>query len=110
MTVQDLDPFRMQTRSWLEANCPASMRTPMPDDEIVWGGRRASFKNPDAKLWLERMAARGWTVPTWPKEYGGGGLPPHAARHPREGLPRPGSRPPPASSGSPMARPAGPHV
>ncbi len=69
--MQDLDPFRMQTRSWLEANCPASMRTPMPDDEIVWGGRRASFKNPDSKLWLERMVARGWTVPSWPKTYGG---------------------------------------
>src|SRR5258707_14808902 len=86
MTVQDLDPFRMQTRSWLEANCPASMRTPMPDDEIVWGGRRASFKNPDAKLWLERMAARGGTVPTWPKEYGGGGLSACAAPIRQEGV------------------------
>ncbi|PTT71915.1 acyl-CoA dehydrogenase, partial [Pseudomonas sp. HMWF010] len=32
------------------------------------------WKNPDAKLWLERMGAKGWTAPTWPKEYGGGGL------------------------------------
>src|SRR5260370_40541881 len=94
MTVQDLDPFRMQTRSWLEANCPASMRTPMPDDEIVWGGRRASFKNPDAKLWLERMAARGWTVPTWPKEYGGRGPSAAAGPSPREGLRPPHCRPP----------------
>ena len=23
------------------------------------------------RLWLERMAERGWTVPTWPREYGG---------------------------------------
>ncbi len=78
--MQDVDAFQMQTRAWLEANCPSSMRTPMPDDEIVWGGRRAVFKNPDSKLWLERMAARGWTVPSWPREYGGGGLSPDEAR------------------------------
>lgn len=70
----DLAAFRKDTRAWLEENCPASMRTPMPDDEIVWGGRNASFKNPDAKLWLERMGEKGWTAPTWPAEYGGGGL------------------------------------
>jgi alkylation response protein AidB-like acyl-CoA dehydrogenase len=28
----------------------------------------------DSALWLERMAERGWTVPTWPKAYGGAGL------------------------------------
>lgn len=66
--------FREEVRSWLEENCPASMRTPMPENETVWGGRRQTFVNPDAKLWLDRMAERGWTCPTWPKEYGGGGL------------------------------------
>ena len=66
--------FRAVTRQWLESNCPESMRTPMVQDEIVWGGRNPSFKNPDSKLWLERMAERGWTCPTWPTEYGGGGL------------------------------------
>jgi alkylation response protein AidB-like acyl-CoA dehydrogenase len=44
------------------------------EDETVWGGRNAKYKNPEAKLWLDRMASRGWTAPTWPKEYGGGGL------------------------------------
>jgi alkylation response protein AidB-like acyl-CoA dehydrogenase len=72
--MSDLDAFRTQTRAWLEANCPPSMRTPTPDDEIVWGGRNATYKNSDSKLWLERMALQGWTVPTWPKQYGGGGL------------------------------------
>ena len=73
-TTQDLEAFRAETRAWLEANCPPSMRTPMPEDETVWGGRNPVYKNPDSKVWLDRMAARGWTVPTWPKEYGGGGL------------------------------------
>ncbi|MDP1931227.1 MAG: acyl-CoA dehydrogenase family protein [Gammaproteobacteria bacterium] len=72
--MQELDQFRDNARAWLEHNCPASMRTPMTEDEVVWGGRNPTFKNPDSKLWLERMAALGWTCPTWPSEYGGGGL------------------------------------
>ena len=69
-----LDDFRADTRAWLAANCPATMRTPMPESERVWGGRNVSFSNPDSQLWLTRMVARGWTVPTWPTAYGGGGL------------------------------------
>lgn len=76
--MADLEKFRSETRGWLQANCPASMRGDAPgitdDDGMVWGGRKQVFKNPDAKLWLDRMAERGWTAPTWPKEYGGGGL------------------------------------
>ena len=73
--MEALEKFRQETRAWLEENCPPSMRTPMAsEDETVWGGRNAKFKNPEAKLWLDRMASRGWTAPTWPKEYGGGGL------------------------------------
>ncbi len=71
---EDLDAFRDEVRDWLEVNCPASMRTPMPDNEIVWGGTGETFVNPESKLWLERMGARGWTAPEWPAEYGGGGL------------------------------------
>ena len=70
----DLEQFRAETREWLEENCPPAMRTPMKDDEIVWGGKREKFKNPEAKLWLERMGEKGWTSPEWPAKYGGGGL------------------------------------
>ena len=66
--------FRQEVRDWLEENCPPSMRTPMPENERVWGGRRAEFINPDSKVWLDRMVEKGWTVPTWPTKYGGGGL------------------------------------
>ena len=72
--MSDLDAFREETRAWLEENCPASMRTPTPENEVVWGGRRQEWVNPDSKIWLERMAERGWTVPRWPTVYGGGGL------------------------------------
>ncbi|MCZ6887937.1 MAG: acyl-CoA dehydrogenase family protein [Gammaproteobacteria bacterium] len=72
--MANLDSFREETRIWLDENCPASMRTPTPEDEGIWGGRKAVYKNPDSKIWLDRMAEKGWTVPTWPVEYGGGGL------------------------------------
>ena len=70
-----LGNFRTETRDWLEENCPASMRTRMVAGEDVGGGRKRKSTNPDAYVWLERMAEKGWTAPTWPKEYGGGGLP-----------------------------------
>ena len=70
----DLTVFREGIRKWLVKNCPPSMRSPMKEDDEVWGGRRAVFDHPDQKVWLERMAARGFTAPTWPRTYGGGGL------------------------------------
>jgi acyl-CoA dehydrogenase len=78
--MQELDAFRARARDWLEANCPPSMRLPATEEEIVWGGKRARYPNPDSKLWLDRMASVGWTVPTWPEQYGGGGLGPAEAR------------------------------
>ncbi len=74
--MTDLNEFQQEVRTWLEVNCPASMRTPMVADEVTIGGRDTTFKNPDTKLWLERMGNKGWTAPTWPKKYGGGGLSP----------------------------------
>ena len=67
-----LGNFRQETRAWLSENCPRSMREPASEDQIVGGGSKQTYDNPDKKLWLDRMAGRGWTAPTWPKEYGGG--------------------------------------
>jgi len=73
--MADLETFRAQTRAWLEANCPPECRGAPPlEADMVWGGRNAVFPTPTHKVWLERMAERGWTAPEWPSEYGGGGL------------------------------------
>jgi acyl-CoA dehydrogenase len=73
--MSDIQIFRSETRAWLEANCPAEMRRPVRSDEdICWGGRRFKFQSEPQRQWLEGMVARGWTVPTWPKTYGGAGL------------------------------------
>ena len=73
--MSDLDAFRMDARAWLEENCPAEMRKDMKSfDDACWGGRNFVFESDAQKTWLERMVSKGWTVPTWPKEYGGAGL------------------------------------
>ena len=97
--MSDLEQFRADTRAWLEENCPQSMRTPMTADEAIWGGRSATFKNPDSKLWLDRMAEKGWTAPTWPTEYGGGGLGKEEAKVLSQELTRIKARPPLISFG-----------
>ena len=94
--MSDLETFRADTRKWLEANYPAGpepRRACDDDDNSIWGGRRAKFKNKDAKLWLDRMAEKGWTAPTWPKEYGGGGLSAAEARVLQQELGRIKARP-----------------
>ncbi len=73
--MTDIETFRAETRVWLEANCPAEMRLPIKADaDVCWGGRRGKFTGDAQRLWLERMGAKGWTVPEWPVAYGGGGL------------------------------------
>ncbi len=78
--MEDLDQFRLAARAWLEANCPASQRLPMQQEEQYWGGRRGTFASADARLWFERMRDKGWTAPEWPTQFGGGGLSPQQAR------------------------------
>ena len=73
--MSDLEQFRQETRTWLEENCPVSMREPVKGfDDYYNGGRNPEIDHPDQKIWCDRMAERGWTVPHWPREYGGGGL------------------------------------
>jgi len=105
--MSDLDSFRMATREWLEANCPASMREPVTSFEDIYnGGRNPEIDHPDQPLWCERMAQRGWTVPHWPREYGGGGLSPEEIKVLREEMARIGARRPLDSFGISMLGPA----
>ena len=104
--MTDSDTFRQETRDWLEANCPESMRQPYRNEaDACWGGRNCKFQHDDQKNWLQRMAAKGWTVPTWPVEYGGGGLDSAQAKILRQELNRIGARPPLESFGISMLGP-----
>ena len=73
--MSNSEEFRQDVRNWLEANCPQAMRQPINSEaDACWGGRNFEFQSDDQKDWLNAMAGKGWTVPTWPEEYGGGGL------------------------------------
>jgi len=56
MTEADeaLDNFQQQARAWLAETFP-----PLKDDHAAWG---------------KTLGTKGWATPTWPSEYGGGGL------------------------------------
>ena len=105
--MTDLQVFRDETRQWLEQNCPPSMRSPINGDgSQCWGGRNAVFSSDEQKLWMERMAAKGWTAPTWPIEYGGGGLDKAQAKVLREEMGNLNARSPLDSFGVWMIGPA----
>ena len=69
-TKSDLNNFRRETRDWLETHCPAGARG---EGYVPLGSSKVDLPD-DTRLWLNNMAERGWTVPTWPKEYGGAEL------------------------------------
>src|SRR5579871_1209509 len=68
----DLETFRAEARRWLEANFPMSLRQPLEAD--VEAMMMGAAPTADHALWRQRMADKGWGTPTWPTEYGGGGL------------------------------------
>src|SRR5260370_20588899 len=105
--MSDLEKFRHETRAWLEANCPPEMRRAMTSEEdTFWGGRNTKFASEPQRLWFERMRDKGWTVPHWPKEYGGGGLDGEQAKIVRQEMSAIGARQPLTSFGISMLGPA----
>ena len=104
--MMDVQEFRAATRAWLEENCPQEMRQPMSEADVCWGGRNWEFQSEAQKLWLDRMVARGWTVPTWPQAYGGAGLSGDEDRILKEEMARISARPPLQSFGIWMLGPA----
>ncbi|PLW83941.1 acyl-CoA dehydrogenase [Kineobactrum sediminis] len=105
--MNNLEQFRAETRAWLEENCPLSMREPVSGfEDIYTGGRHPEVAHPDQQVWCERMAQRGWTVPQWPREYGGGGLGKEEAKVLQQEMARINARRPLDSFGISMLGPA----
>ena len=102
MAEAQLEDFRQETRAWLEENCPPGARGPGP---ISNGSTKIKIEDADTLLWLERMVEKGWTVPNWPKEYGGGGLSKEEYVILLEEMGRIGARPALSSFGTSMIGP-----
>ena len=70
--VRDLESFRAEVASWLQDNFPKTLKG---QGIAPFGGVEGEVEiDPDAALWRDRLASRGWGTPTWPSEIGGGGL------------------------------------
>ena len=104
--MSDADTFRTEARAWLETHCPPSQRQPIVREEQIWAGSKATFPSEEARLWFEAMRDRGWTAPTWPTEYGGGGLDAEQARILEQEMARLNCRPPLYDMGLWMLGPA----
>ena len=105
--MSELEQFRQDTHAWLEQNCPQSMRQPVKGfDDFYNGGRSPEIDHPDQKIWCDLMAERGWTVPQWPREYGGAGLSKEEAKVLAEEMGRIGARKALDSFGISMLGPA----
>jgi alkylation response protein AidB-like acyl-CoA dehydrogenase len=74
--VTDLEAFREQARAWIRENAPKSLwgTSGSGPFEGYWGGSRPEETDPDLLRWRDRGIEKGWTAPSWPKKYGGGGL------------------------------------
>ena len=74
---QDLSQFRQDVRNWLGDNFPKSL---IGRGIEPFGGVEGEASIPeDASSWRDRLGEKGWGTPTWPSEYGGGGLTPAEA-------------------------------
>jgi alkylation response protein AidB-like acyl-CoA dehydrogenase len=72
----ELEAFRAEARSWLDANFPKSLR----GKSSMMMGEEIGTRNEDFEVWKKAMGEKGWGTPTWPKQYGGGGLSREQAR------------------------------
>lgn len=106
MKDDDLSGFRQDLRGWLQENCPEEMCSPGDENTICWGGRNWVFHSSAQEKWLKAMVAKGWTVPTWPKQYGGAGFDRAQEKILHEEMARIGARSPLNSFGIWMLGPA----
>jgi len=65
-----IEEFRHEVRDWLAKNFPPSLKG---KSAIMFADGRGPSE-PDFPRWKKAMAEKGWGTPTWPKQYGGGGL------------------------------------
>jgi len=99
--MTDLASFRSDVRGWISSHCPESIRG---TTERFDGGRKAPV-SPDFRRWFEACHERGFTVPAWPKAYGGAGLDRAQHRVLREEMTRHGAPPPLGGMGVSMIGP-----
>ncbi|HLF07962.1 MAG TPA: acyl-CoA dehydrogenase family protein [Dehalococcoidia bacterium] len=64
---EEQEEFRKEVRAWLETHVP---RVELPPDSADLTQEHYEI----GKAFRRDLGAKGWLAPTWPKEFGGGGL------------------------------------
>src|SRR5215475_3129382 len=72
--MTDVESFRAELVEFLERELPRQLGELPPASADYWGGRHPELPHPHSKRYCDLMAERGLTAPSWPTEYGGGGL------------------------------------
>jgi alkylation response protein AidB-like acyl-CoA dehydrogenase len=69
MSETNLEEFRQEARDWLAANFPPALK-----NQAMQAMLGVQTGDSDIAKWRRALGSKGWTAPTWPKQYGGGGL------------------------------------
>lgn len=70
-----MSDFRAEVVAFIEAHAPRALwGTATSPFQGHWGGQDSGYSSADHIAWFEAALQRGWTAPTWPVAYGGGGL------------------------------------
>ena len=99
----EITGFREEARAWIEASLPTSLHGQA--DAMADAVMRGKNTDPDLDAWRSRLAEKGWGAPTWPTQYGGGGLDPADARILAQELAKVGAPNPMAGMGTSMFGP-----
>ena len=69
----EMEGFRKEVRAWLDQNVKPEFQAPADPLKLSYEQFKIN------REFSARLGERGWYAPTWPKEYGGGGLKPEFA-------------------------------
>lgn len=74
--MDELDAFREEARAWIREHAPKALwgTSGSGPFEGYWGGSKCEEVDPDLLRWRDACIDKRWTAPSWPVEYGGGGL------------------------------------
>lgn len=66
-----LEAFRAEVKQWVAANFPPALKGVDMSLSALEG---PSDRSPEMEAWRIAVGEKGWGTPTWPAQYGGGGL------------------------------------
>ena len=71
LRLRDVDlSFQGEARAFIDEHWPQRVRDDA-DAAVEFSGETTAEQRPAVRKWFDALVARGWSVPTWPVEFGG---------------------------------------